>query len=95
MRKNPFRVMMHGDPIQKVRLKDQLKVGITYAPSFEHYLACTESNMDWDRWNSIDDPYPVEVMASAIVGFRMKKLIEAHTQAAQNSAQRKANKRKK
>jgi hypothetical protein len=86
---------MHGQPIQEVKLRDVLKVGISYSPSFEQYLSCTEAKMDWERWNSIENPYPTEIMASAIVGYRMKRLIEAHTQAAQNAAQRKAAKRKK
>jgi hypothetical protein len=53
--------------------------------------------MDYARWEAMDEsekPYPIEIKARVLVGHRMKKLIEAHIQEAQNVASRKAAKKK-
>jgi hypothetical protein len=52
--------------------------------------------MDYGRWEDENgEPYSKDVKAKAVIGYRMKKLIEAHIQDAQNAASRKANKRHK
>lgn len=89
--------MKDGVPIQSLTLRDQLSLNITYSSSYEEFLACTEAKMDYARWEAMDEsekPYPIEIKARVLVGHRMKKLIEAHIQEAQNVASRKAAKKK-
>ena len=52
--------------------------------------------MDYARWEGEDEekPYSPYLKAKVVVGYRMKKLIEAHIQDVQNAATRKAGKKK-
>lgn len=87
---------MNGEPIQEVRIRDALKVNITSSPSFEEFQACTDAGMDYSRWEGEDEekPYSPYLKAKVVVGYRMKKQIEAHVQDVQNAATRKAGKKK-
>jgi hypothetical protein len=87
---------MRGSPIQEIRLRDALHTDITYSPSFEEYLSCVEAKLDYARWEGEEEekPYSPYLKAKAIVGYRMKKEIEAHIQDVQNMASRKAARKK-
>jgi hypothetical protein len=55
----------------------------------EEYLSCTEAGLDYSRWEGFGEPYSRWLKARTIVGWRMKNLIEAHSQAAQAKAGKK------
>ena len=65
-----------------------VQTGIGYSLLYDEFEACAAASMDMERW--ILGDYPVRVRNMVVAWFRLRRLVEAHS----NDAQAKEMKRK-
>lgn len=79
-----FKVMRHGEPIERVALPHSVNTGIAYSSEFEQWEAATSAGLDMSLWEKSPESggFSIPFKAKVIAWFRLHKLVRDHAESA-------------